>query len=129
VASLDYLSEEIRAEWNRADHGPNPTLMRTAFTEEETAKPQNYLQRPFFVTANVSFHLVCEAKTGEQGIRKADRQNIYSGYIVVRAIIGLHKVVFEMTDLGRATGLSGRILVFSICTVITLSSTTTQLGS
>jgi hypothetical protein len=98
---LDYIGDEIDAEWIRcATMGgkklkPDYTagLLKTAFTGEEIQKLENYAQptHPFRSTPNICFpFLMCEVKTGERRLNEADRQNIHSGSIAVRAIIVLH---------------------------------------
>ena len=123
--TLDYIGEEIQADWTRcATMGgtrPKPDytagLLRKAFTEEEIGKLQNYasLERPFLFTPNLCFpFLICEAKTGQEGIDKADRQNIHSASIAVRAIIELYKAAFGTTYPDRINELYGQVLAFSV---------------
>ena len=123
--TLDYINEEIQAEWTRcATMGgtrPKPDytagLSRTAFTKEEIGKLQNYtsLERPFLFTPNLCFpFLMCEAKTGQEGIDKADRQNIHSASIAVGAIIELYKAAFGTTYPDRINELYGQVLAFSV---------------
>jgi hypothetical protein len=54
--------------------------------------------------------LLCEAKCGEQGINRADRQNAHSGSMAVHAVIQLHRAF----DRSQASQLSRNILAFSI---------------
>ena len=123
--TLDYIGEEIQADWTRCaimgGTRPKPDytagLLRKAFTEEEIGKLQNYtsLERPFLFTPNLCFpFLICEAKTGQEGIDKADRQNIHSASIAVRAIIELYKAAFGTTYPDRIDELYGQVLVFSV---------------
>ncbi|MCJ1349952.1 hypothetical protein MMC31_008195 [Peltigera leucophlebia] len=121
---IDYIGEELNAEWIRcATMGstrPKPDftggLLLTAFTEEEISKLENYAQptKPFRFTPNLSFpFLVCEVKTGEEGLNKADRQNIHSASIAVRAIIVLYGEAFGHRS-DRVQQLYGEVLVFSV---------------
>ena len=123
--TLDYIGEEIQADWTRcATMGgtrPKPDytagLLQTAFTKEEIGKLQNYasLERPFLFTPNLCFpFLICEAKTGQEGVDKADRQNIHSASIAVRAIIELYKAAFGTTHPDRINELYGQVLAFSV---------------
>ncbi|KAK1810039.1 hypothetical protein LTR12_015587 [Friedmanniomyces endolithicus] len=100
-AELGYIGEEIQAEWVRCESmgASKPKsdfavgLQRSAFEDGELSKLENYStpQGPFLFTPNLSFpFLICEAKTGQTGINKADTQNIHSASIAVRAILRLH---------------------------------------
>ena len=121
----DYIGEEIQADWTRcATMGgtrPKPDytagLLRTAFTKEEIGKLQKYtsFERPFFFTPNLCFpFLICGAKIGQEGIDKADRQNIHSASIAVGAIIELYKAAFGTTYPDRMNELYGQVLAFSV---------------
>ena len=123
--TLDYIGEEIQQVWSRcAPRGgtvPKPDytagLLQTAFTQEEIEKLQNYasFEKPFFFTPNLCFpFLICEAKTGLDGLDKADRQNIHSASIAVGAIIELYKAAFGTTYPDRVNELSGQVLAFSV---------------
>ena len=121
---IDYIGEELNAEWIRCttmgSTRPKPDftggLLPTAFTEEEISKLENYAQptKPFRFTPYLSFpFLVCEAKTGEEGLNKADRQNIHSASIAVRAVIMLYREAFGHGS-DRVLQLYGEVLVFSV---------------
>ena len=121
----DYIGEEIQADWTRcATMGstrPKPDytagLLRSAFTNDEIGKLQNYtsFEKPFFFTPNLCFpFLMCEIKTGLVGMEKADGQNIHSASIAVRAIIELYKNAFGTTHPNRVDELYGQVLAFSV---------------
>lgn len=120
----DYIGEEIQAQWTRcATMGstrPKPDyvagLLRKAFTGEEVEKLKNIvsLESPWLFTPNLCFpFLTCEAKTGLQGLDEADRQNIHSTSIAIRAIIELYKAAFG-TSVNRVNELYGKVLAFSV---------------
>ncbi len=122
---LDYIGDELNAEWIRcATMGgkrPKPDyiagLLQTAFTEEEIDKLENYARpdRPFRFTPELSFpFLMCEAKTGEVGLNEADRQNIHSASIAVRAIVMLYREAFGHTAPHRVRELYGKVLAFTV---------------
>ena len=122
----DYIGEEIHAIWTRCgtmgSTKPKPDftvgLLRRAFGIEEIEKLQNYatFERPFFFTPNLCLpFLICEAKTGEEGLGKADRQSLHSASIAVRAVIDLYKAAFSSAYPDRVKELSGQILVFTVC--------------
>lgn len=121
----DYIGEEIQAEWTgcatMGSTRPKPTytagLLRSAFTEEEIKKLQNYasFERLFSFTPNLCFpFLMCEAKAGVKGTDEADLQNLHSASIAVRAIIELYKAAFGTKDPARVNGLYGQVLAFSV---------------
>lgn len=118
---LEDIAEEISADWNKSktlgDPKPRPDfavgISPTAFTEEEISKLKNHtsFERATLFTANIYFpFLLCEAKCGEQGINRADRQNIHSGSMAVNAIVQLYQALEGQ----KALQLTGQILVFSI---------------
>jgi hypothetical protein len=121
----DWIGEELNSEWGRcATFGsttPKPDytagLRRESFTEEEVEKLENYATatRPFHFTPTLCFpFLICEAKTGERGLNEADRQNIHSASIAVRAIMSLYQEAFGGTAPHRVQELFGRVLVFTV---------------
>ena len=120
----DYLMEEKEAPWSQCatmgDSQPKPDftfgLQRKVFTEaglrslESNASPD----RPFMFTHRLCFpFLVCEAKTGHEGMEKADRQNLHSGSLAVRAIFRLFEAAFGKDDI-RVKKLDGQVLVFTV---------------
>lgn len=121
----DWIGDDIHAEWTRSatmgSTRPKPDytagLLRKAFTKDENDKLRNYASplRPFLFTAELSFpFLICEAKSGDEGLNKAHRQNIHSASIAVRAIIELYRESFGESDPDRVSKLYGQILVFTI---------------
>ncbi|KAI4143981.1 MAG: hypothetical protein LQ340_006814, partial [Diploschistes diacapsis] len=123
--NLDYIGEEYNAIWIKCatmgSKAPKPDytagLLSTAFTEEEVGKLENYAQptRPFRFTPEICFpFLMCEAKTGERGMNEAERQNIHSGSIAVRAIFELYQEAYARKAPNRLQELNGKVLVFTI---------------
>lgn len=123
--TLEYIGDEINAEWIRCatmgSSKPKPDytagLLRNAFTLEELEKLENYasFEKPFQFTHNLCFpFLICEAKTGQEGLQKADQQNIHSASIAVRAIIELYKAAYGTNQPDRVDKLFGQVLVFSV---------------
>ncbi len=121
----DYIGEELQADWTRCatmgETRPKPDytagLLRKAFTQEEIDKLENYasFERPWLFTPNLCFpFLMCEAKTGQVGLDKADRQNIHSASIALYAIIELHKAAFGTTAPEKMKELDGQVLAFSV---------------
>ena len=123
--AIDYIADEVNAEWIRCDtmggRRPKPDyaagLMRKAFTKDEMTRLLYYSTptKPLLFTPDLCFpFLMCEVKTGERGINEADRQNIHSASIAVRAIIELYKTAFGQTSPDRVTELYGKVLVFTV---------------
>ena len=121
---LGLLGDEIQTEWTRcAPMGstrPKPDfvvgLRRKAFSRDIFEKLQGYATpfRPFLFTPDICYpFLIAEAKTGEEGLAKADRQNIHSASIAVRSIIELHWAAYGKQD-ARAKELYGQALVFTV---------------
>ncbi|RMD40941.1 hypothetical protein DV735_g4211, partial [Chaetothyriales sp. CBS 134920] len=120
--SLDNIAEEISVEWSRCKTlgGPKPKpdfalgISPAAFNEEESAKLENYasFERLARFTDNIFFpFLLCEVKCGNEAINRADRQNMHSSSMAVRAIV---KLLQSLGDHNDANDLNGQILVFSI---------------
>ena len=123
--SVDFIGDEINAEWIRcATLGgsiPKPDytagIVPGAFTLQEQTQLKCYASptRPFFFTPELTFpFLICETKTGERGMNEADRQNVHSASIAVKAIIELYKEAFGTTDPARVEDLYGKILVYTV---------------
>ncbi|KAL8711951.1 MAG: hypothetical protein Q9220_003647 [cf. Caloplaca sp. 1 TL-2023] len=121
----DYLVDDIQATWIRSETmgstRPKPDLTvglsPNNFDKEETKKLESYSspQRPSFVTPDLCFpFFMVEAKTGEEGLSKADRQNVHSAGIAVAAIVELHKAAYEATAPKRVAELFQKPLVFSV---------------
>ena len=118
---LEHVTEEVSAEWTKSKTlgGPRPKpdlavgIEQSAFTEEEIAKLKNHtaFERSTLFTDHMYFpFLLCEAKCGDQGINRADRQNMHSSSMAVNAIVQL----FRALDGDQASQFSGQVLVFSI---------------
>ena len=118
---LEHIAEEVSTDWTKSDPmgGPKPRpdfaagIASSAFTEEEISKLKNHTawQRATLFTDNMYFpFLLSEAKCGDQGINRADRQNAQSSSMAVNAIIQLYRVLGD----DQASRLSRQILVFSV---------------
>lgn len=123
-SGMEHIAEEIQAEWKRcATMGstcPKPDytvgLTRNAFSRDEFEALQNYATttKPFLFTPELCFpFLVCEAKSGEEGLNKAHRQNIHSASIAIRAIIELCWAAYGKSN-PRVQDLYGQVLVFTV---------------
>ena len=121
---IGYIGKGFNTEWIRYATIRSTRLkpdftggfLKIAFTEEKISKLDNYAQptKPFHFTPYLSFpFLVCEATTNKEGLNKADRQNIHSASIAVRAIIMLYQETFGHGS-NRVLQLYDKVLVFSI---------------
>ncbi|KEF50788.1 uncharacterized protein A1O9_13162, partial [Exophiala aquamarina CBS 119918] len=119
--ALEHVRDEISVEWSKGKTmgGPRPKpdcaigMASSAFTDEESAKLKNYAsyERPTLFTDHLYFpFLLCETKCGNEGLDRADRQNMHSGSIAVDAIVQLYRAIGS----GRESALNGEIIVFSI---------------
>jgi flagellar biosynthesis GTPase FlhF len=113
--------EEVSADWTKSDPMGGPKsrpdfaagIHSSAFPDEEISKLKNHTawERATLFADNMYFpFLLCEAKNGDQGINRADRQNAQSSSVAVNAVLQLHRVLGD----DRASQLSGQILVFSV---------------
>ena len=121
----DWIGEELNCEWGRCatlgSTTPKPDytagLRRESFTKEEVEKLENYATatKPFYFTPTLCFpFLICEAKTGERGLNEADRQNVHSASIAVRALLSLYQEAFGTTAPHRVQKLFGEVLVYTV---------------
>ena len=122
---LDYIGDGLNVEWTRCttmgNTKPKPdfiaALLSSAYTQEEIDKLENYARpdRPFWFTPELSYpFLMAEGKPGAVGLNEADRQNIHSSSIAVRAIFALYEEAFGRTAPHRVHELYGKVLVFSV---------------
>jgi hypothetical protein len=127
VKNLACIGEEIREEWKCKEMGmgqPKPDyvvglLPNKAFIDDEIQKLQKSASSaaPFLFTRQLCFpFLMCEVTTHDQkqGLVEADRRNIHSASIAVRAIIELYQAAFGTNDPDRVNKLNGQVLVFTI---------------
>ncbi|KAL8800265.1 MAG: hypothetical protein Q9182_005289 [Xanthomendoza sp. 2 TL-2023] len=123
--TLQYLVDEVQADWSGCapmdGTRPKPDLTigisPDHFDEEEIKKLKSFssFERPSFVTPNLCYpFFIVEAKTGEEGLNKADLQNAHSAGIAVNTILELQKAAFEVTAPKRVEELFRKPLVFSV---------------
>ena len=119
---LDIAIESVDEGWHSSipitDPCPQPKyavgFRRSAFSEEQLKKLQPFLGDPsslsyFKGTYYMHFpFLTCEAKCGSAGLDIADRQNLHSMTLAVRAVVELFRLV------GRAEELHREVLAFSV---------------
>ena len=119
------FTDQIRAQWHEswvlAGPRPEPDLavgfLHSAFTVSENEKLTNYtsfenLTRP---TNEMCFpFLMCEVKCGDKGLDYADRQNMHSCSVAVKALLKLEQKADEYRKDKQFESLLGRILVYSI---------------
>jgi len=115
------IGDEVNAEWTRCaticSTRPKPNyvagLLPSAFTKDEMQKLMNYASppTPVFFTPELCFpFLIYEV---EQGLNKADRQNIHSASIAVKGVMELFKTAFGDNS-ERVKDLYGQVLVFTV---------------
>ena len=122
---FEHLTEEVTTQWYEswvlAGPRPKPDLavgfQSFAFTIEENAKLTYYtsfenLTRP---TDELCFpFLMFEVKCGNEGLDYADRQNMHSCSVAVKALLKLEQKADQYREDKKFESLLGEILVYSI---------------
>jgi len=119
------FTDQVRAQWHEtwvlAGPRPEPDLavgfLHSVFTVSENEKLTNYtsfenLTRP---TDEMCFpFLMCEIKCGNRGLDYADRQNMHSCSVAVKALLKLEQKADQYREDKQFESLLGQILVYSI---------------
>jgi len=119
------FTDQVRARWHEswvlAGPRPEPDLtvgfLDSAFTVSENEKLTNYtsfenLTRP---TNEMCFpFLMCEVECGDKGLDYADRQNMHSCSVAVKALLKLEQKADQYREDKQFESLLGKILVYSI---------------
>ncbi|MCJ1386672.1 hypothetical protein MMC17_009798 [Xylographa soralifera] len=122
---FEHLTDEVNTQWHESWvlTGPRPKpdlavgFFSSAFTIAENAKLTNYtsfenLTRP---TDELCFpFLMCEVKCGNEGLDFADRQNMHSCSVAVKALLKLEQKADQYREVKQFESLLGKILVYSI---------------
>ncbi|MCJ1400079.1 hypothetical protein MMC11_003282 [Xylographa trunciseda] len=120
-----HLTDEVNTQWHEswvlAGPMPKPDLavgfFSSAFTIAENTKLTNYtsfenLTRP---TDQLCFpFLMCEVKCGNEALDYADRQNMHSCSVAVKALLKLEQKADQYREDKQFESLLGKILVYSI---------------
>ncbi|KAL9100349.1 MAG: hypothetical protein Q9163_004262, partial [Psora crenata] len=125
VNDLKHIVDEVKAVWYQQCvlEGPRPCpdlaigLFSSAFTEEEIEKLDRYTSVDNWtrVTPHMFFpFLMCEVKCGRDGLDMADRQNMHSCSVAVRAILRIEQEADKYRQDKKIESLNGQVLVFSI---------------
>lgn len=124
-SSLEHVIDEVNADWHGqcVIEGPRPRpdlaigLFASAFTEEEIKKLKNYSSVDNWaqMTAHMFFpFLMCEIKCGNQGLDIADRQNMHSCSVAVRALLRIEQEADRYRSPPKMNDLVWEVVVFSI---------------
>ena len=125
VNQFEHFTDEVNTQWYEswvlAGPRPKPDLavgfFSSAFTIAENEKLTNYtsfenLTRP---TDDLCFpFLMCEVKCGNEGLDYADRQNMHSCSVAVKALLKLEQKADQYREGKQFESLLGKILVYSI---------------
>ena len=125
VNHFGHFTDEVNTQWHGswvlAGPRPKPDLAvgfsTSAFSIAENKKIINYtsfenLTRP---TDELCFpFLMCEVKCGNEGLDWADRQNMHSCSVAVKALLKLEQKADQYREDTQFESLLGRILVYSI---------------
>ena len=125
VDQFEHLTDEVNTQWHEtwvlAGPRPKPDLtvgfLSSAFTTAENQKLTNYtsfenLTRP---TENLCFpFFMCEVKCGNEALDYADRQNMHSCSVAVKALLKLEQTADQYREDKHFNDLLGKILIYSI---------------
>ncbi|KAI9841853.1 MAG: hypothetical protein M1837_000323 [Sclerophora amabilis] len=125
ASHLEHVVDEVNTDWyvQCVLEGPRIRpdlaigLSSSAFTEGETDKLKrctsvdNWTQ----FTLQMFFpFLMCEVKCGREGLDVADRQNMHSSSVAVRALLRIEQEADTYRPTKKLNSLNGQVLVFSI---------------
>ena len=126
---LEHVIDEVKAVWydQCVLAGPRPCpdlaigLLSSAFTEEEIEKLRRYssVNNWTQVTSDMFFpFIMCETKCGRESLDIADRQNMHSCSVGVRALLRIEQEADKYRSKKKIKkkmdNLNGQVLVFSI---------------
>ena len=129
ASHLEHVIDEVNADWYSQCILEGPQLrpdlaiglFSSAFTEEEIDKLKRYTSVNNWtqVTSQMFFpFLMCEVKCGREGLNIADRQNMHSCSVAVRAILRIEQEADKYRQKKgiekKAESLNRQTLVFSI---------------
>lgn len=122
---LEHVVDEINAGWYDQCMLEGPRLrpdlavglFPSAFTELELEKLKRYRSVDNWtqVTSQMFFpFLMCEVKCGRGGLDVADRQNMHSCSVAVRAVLRIEQEADKYRPEKKLESLNGQVLVFSV---------------
>ena len=126
ASHLEHVVDEVNANWYSQCVLEGPQLrpdlaiglLPSTFTKEEIEKLKRYtsVNNWTHVTPQMLFpFLMCEVKCGREGLDVADRQNMHSCSVAVRALLRIEQEADKYRqEKKKAESLSGQVLVFSI---------------
>lgn len=123
--SLEHLIDELNADWYEQCilEGPRIRpdlaigLSSSAFTEEEVEKLKRYTSVDNWtqITMHMFFSfLMGEVKCGRESLNIADRQNMHSCSVAVRALLRIEQEADKYRREKKIDNLNRQVLVFSI---------------
>ena len=122
---LEHVVDEVNADWYEQCvlEGPRIRpdlaigLLSSSFTEAEIDKLKRYTSVDNWTqfTSHMYFpFLMCEVKSGREGLNAADRQNMHSCSVAVRALLRIEQEADKYRSGEKLRSLLGQVLVFSI---------------
>ena len=122
---LEHVVDEVNAGWNGQCVLAGPRihpdlaigLFPSAFTEEEMEKLKRYTSVDNWtqITTHMCFpFLMCEVKCGREGLDVADRQNMHSCCVAVKALLRIEQEADKYRSEKELDRLFSKVLVFSI---------------
>lgn len=125
ASHLEHVVDEVNTDWDERCVLAGPQLrpdlaiglFSSAFTSEEIDKLNNYTASDNWTrfTGEMYFpFLMCEVKCGKESLDAADRQNMHSTSVAIRAIVRIEQEADKYRLEKKMASLNGQILVFSI---------------
>lgn len=122
---LEHVVDEVNADWNMTYILAGPQirpnlalgLSNSAFSTAEIDRLSIYSSVDNwtnFTTYMLFPFLTCEVKCGREGLDQADRQNMHSSSVALRAILRIEHEADKFRQKAQLDQLYGRVLVFSI---------------
>jgi hypothetical protein len=122
---LKHVVDEVNASWYEQCvlEGPqiHPDLaiglFSSAFTEGEIDKLKRYTSVDNWTKVTLEMYfpfLMCEVKCGREGLDMADRQNMHSCSVAIRALLRIEQEADKYRPEKKMESLNGQVLVFSI---------------
>ena len=124
-SAIEHVIDEVNADWMETCVLAGPQirpdlsigLSSSAFSEAEINKMKNYTSVDNWTMFTRDMYLpflMCEVKCGRDGLNKADRQNMHSSSVAVRALLRIEQEADKHRQKKQFETLDGQILVFSV---------------
>jgi len=124
-STMEHVVDEVNADWMATCVLAGPQirpdlsvgLSSSAFSEAEINKMKIYTSVDNWTMFTADMYLpflLCEVKCGRDGLNHADRQNMHSSSVAVRALLRIEQEADKYRQEKQFETLEGQILVFSV---------------